>query len=246
MLGIKSARFPVVLHTTSDVSIESDKWAACMAAPFAADKATQIVIGCGILENGKKLRRRIHLMDTVNYLASAINRKPWRGDGANLAYTRQLFFDNKGFCSLLNLRHGGGDDDAYISQVADSGNTAVCIAREAIVAVEPDDHVIYWRNTTRRRRWAWNQCRSGARRLQSCTSVMLWLSLLSSLATVITGIGVPALIIAPLGLQLVLWLTLALLWRKVSLVLGASAFSFSVPWVLLLRPLRTIYHFRFG
>lgn len=245
MLGIKSAHFPVVLHTTSDVSIESDKWAACMAAPFANDRNTQIVIGSAVLNNGKNIRRRIHLMETAGYLASAIRHRPWRGDGANLAYTRQLFFDNKGFSSILNLRHGGGDDDAYISMVANSENTAVSIAHDAIVALMPDNHVIYWRNATRRRRWAWKQCKSRARRLQAFTSILLWVSLLSTLAAGAIGIPDPFKIIAPICVQLVLWTALALLWRKVSVALGDRPCSFSVPWILLLRPLRTIYHFRF-
>lgn len=245
MLGIKSARFPVVLHTTSDVSIESDKWAACMAAPFAKKQDTQIVIGGAVLESGKKLRRRIHLMETAGFLASAIRHKSWRGDGANLAYTRQLFFDNKGFSSILNLRHGGGDDDAYISEVSNSVNTEVCIARESIVALQPDDHVIYWRNAMRRRRWALKQCKPGARRIQAFTSTLLWLSLLTSLSAMAFAVETPLKIIAPLCVQLVLWTSLSVFWRKIAVVLGAKPCLFSVPWILLLRPLRTIYNLRF-
>ncbi len=246
MLGIKSARNPVILHTTADVSIESENWAATVAAQFSRNNETEIVIGCGILTEGKLFRRRMHLIDTVNYLASAIAGKPWRGDGCCLAYTRKLFFDNKGFSSLLNLRNGGGDDDAYISAVANAENTAVCVARDGIVEISPDDVVSYWKNNARRRKWAWRQCRNSARRLQGGVSILTWLSLLSAIFAAITWNGDIVILSASIGSQLLMWIVLMCLWRRVSILLKAPKFLFSVPWVMLLRPLRTIYHFRFG
>lgn len=45
MLGVKSARFPVVLHTTSDVIIPTENWVFNMALPFCKNPNIQIVIG---------------------------------------------------------------------------------------------------------------------------------------------------------------------------------------------------------
>ncbi|MCM1021360.1 MAG: glycosyltransferase [Muribaculum sp.] len=246
MLGIKSAQFPIILHTNSDTSINSDYWAANMVRPFADNPEVQVVLGCGVLAAGKTMRQRIYLMDTVNYLASAINGRPWRGDGSNLAYSRRLFFDNKGFSSLLNLRYGGGDDDAFISLVANAKNCSVSINRDAIVTIQPDDPVSHWRNMSRRRRWAARQCRNTARVMQAITSALLWVSLLTSLLSIPFMLQQPTMILAPVCVQLLLWTALSVLWRKVSIALGAPKFSFSVCPVMLLRPLRTIYHLIFG
>ncbi len=246
MLGVKSARFPVVLHTTSDVIIPTENWVFNMALPFCKNPNIQIVIGAAILSKGKRSRRRMYFMDTVNYLASALSGKPWRGDGSNLAYTRNIFFENNGFCSLHNLRHGGGDDDAYISQIATAGNTAVCLAKDSIVRISPEDAGAYWLNMLRRRAWAKKQCRPYARRLQIWSSGMLWLSLLASVIAVADNYKDWTIIVLVSALQLVLWITLMLFWGKVSKVMTMDRLMLKVPGALLSQLIRTIYHFRVG
>ena len=50
-----------------------------------------------------------------------------------MAYRRDTFFRNKGFSRSLNLHFG--DDDIFISEIANSANTAVELGDESILGV---------------------------------------------------------------------------------------------------------------
>ena len=54
------------------------------------------------------------------------------GVGRNLAYHKDLFFDNKGFAGHYHL--ASGDDDLFVNENATKENTAV--------ELEPESHTI--------------------------------------------------------------------------------------------------------
>lgn len=71
----------------------------------------------------------------MRYLGFALGGHPYMGIGRNLAYRKQLFYDQKGFSAHLNLRRG--DDDLFVNQVAHGENTRVETDPEAIMRMQP-------------------------------------------------------------------------------------------------------------
>ncbi|MEY3159426.1 MAG: hypothetical protein RLZZ49_906, partial [Bacteroidota bacterium] len=61
--------------------------------------------------------------------------RAYMGVGRNLAYKKQLFFQQKGFASHHHLP--GGDDDLFINGCANNKNTAVVIDKEAFTLSTP-------------------------------------------------------------------------------------------------------------
>ncbi len=135
-LGVKAAKGDVVVISDAYALVKSDQWLAQLMQPFA-DPSTEVVLGWGAPEfpkNGFMGRLKLSLdvmADGAAWLLAAIGGNPYRGCGYNLAYRRQLFFDNKGFSRSLNLRDG--DDDIFVNEIANGENTRVVLSDESTV-----------------------------------------------------------------------------------------------------------------
>jgi hypothetical protein len=64
------------------------------------------------------------------------------GVGQNLAYTKSIFFNNRGFASQNHLRFG--DDDLFINQVATANNCAIEYDRAAHTISRYHSHTGSW------------------------------------------------------------------------------------------------------
>ncbi len=130
-IGIKAAKYNRLLLTDADCYPTSANWLKIMQRNFT-DKKT-IVLGYGPYERGKGLLNKVIRYDTfligIQYLAQALRGKTYMGVGRNLAYEKDLFFDNKGFASHMHLM--SGDDDLFIQEVATRDNVAIEIDHEA-------------------------------------------------------------------------------------------------------------------
>ena len=71
----------------------------------------------------------------MRYLGFALAGSPYMGIGRNLAYRKELFYQQKGFSAHLNLQRG--DDDLFINHVATPENTRVETDANAIVRMQP-------------------------------------------------------------------------------------------------------------
>lgn len=130
-VGIKSAKYECLLFTDADCYPESRHWLASMSAHFT--KGASVVLGYGGYVYKKGLLNNLIRFDglfiALQYLTYAMRGFPYMGVGRNLAYQRSLFFKNKGFSSHYHL--ASGDDDLFVSEVANRRNTAVEYHREA-------------------------------------------------------------------------------------------------------------------
>ena len=130
-IGLKSARFDHVLLTDADCYPVSNQWLNKMASNLTRKK--KIVLGYGGYERKKGLLNTLIRYETVftaiQYLSYAINGHPYMGVGRNLAYEKELFFNNKGFASHYHL--SSGDDDLFINETSVKENTTVEISRES-------------------------------------------------------------------------------------------------------------------
>lgn len=100
------------------------------------------------------------------------------GVGRNLAYTKSLFINNKGFHSHMNVM--GGDDDLFINEVATSKNVAICIDKQAHVVSKPKFTFKAWYRQKRRHLSVGKHYRFRNKLLlglMSVSQVFFWLSL---------------------------------------------------------------------
>lgn len=126
--GIKASNHDYLLLTDADCIPQSKHWIKGMAKNFS--NKNEIIFGYGAYEYRKGLLNQLIRFDTlyiaIQYLSFALSGKPYMGVGRNLAYKKSLFINNNGFDSHKNIL--SGDDDLFINEVANGGNTCIEIS----------------------------------------------------------------------------------------------------------------------
>lgn len=149
-MGIKSAKHDLILLTDADCLPDSNQWIKSMVGAYC--KNTEVVIGYGPYFHRKGLLNKLIRFDTlytaIQYLSMALAKHPYMGVGRNLSYRRELFYKNKGFTSHYNIP--SGDDDIFISQVANKNNTRICIDPQNRIESEPKHTFSDWVRQKRR------------------------------------------------------------------------------------------------
>ncbi|MES2734336.1 MAG: glycosyltransferase [Bacteroidota bacterium] len=126
-LGIKAARKELILLTDADCRPVSNQWIREMQHSMKEGK--EIVLGFSPYKVKSGLLNFFIRYETfytaVQYLSFAVAGFPYMGVGRNLMYKKSLFFDNNGFHSHQHIV--GGDDDLFVSEVANRTNVSVCM-----------------------------------------------------------------------------------------------------------------------
>ncbi len=145
LVGIKAAAHDRLVFTDADCYPASDQWLKEMALGFSVEK--EIVLGYGAYEKQKGLLNKLIRFDTfiiaVQYLSAAIKRNTYMGVGRNLAYSKELFFKQKGFSTHYHIE--SGDDDLFVNQAATASNVNVCVNAAAITYSKPETTFRDWR-----------------------------------------------------------------------------------------------------
>ncbi|MBQ8773281.1 MAG: glycosyltransferase [Muribaculaceae bacterium] len=243
-IGIKAAHTDIVVLTTADSTILSNKWLALMSRHFINDE-TDIVIGNAMPDprqdraKGYRFRAFSTLTDSVHFLSSAIVGRAYRGTGCNIAYRTRLFFNNKGFCSSTNFHHG--DDDIFIANVATSSNTAVEITPEALITTAVYNAKKEYRIEKLRRTFtARHLPAQGQRRFYGFSSAMLYCWLTASASAIVYGWQNCFLMSAIAITGISLLTTLTITWRRTSISLGSRPFLLTIPVFLLWQPIHNV------
>ena len=143
-IGIKSAQYDTLLLTDADCIIPTSHWITSMQQAF--QKKTQIVLGYGPYkaEEGflNKLIRFDVFMAAMHYLSFALLRIPYMGVGRNLAYSKTMFYQKKGFINHYQIN--SGDDDLFINQAATKTNTHICIDPDSFTYSIPEKEFSAW------------------------------------------------------------------------------------------------------
>ncbi len=136
-LGIKASKHDWLVFTETNCMPASNQWLKLMARNFTPQ--TQIVLGYSGYDRTKGwLHKRVafdSLFQSLRYLGLALAGKPYIGIGRNLAYRKELFFQQKGFSKYLNLQRG--EDDLFINELATSSNTRVETDFNATTRIQP-------------------------------------------------------------------------------------------------------------
>ena len=143
-LGIKAATYEHILLTDADCFPASNQWLKLMARHF--NETTKIVLG---FSNIKKkigffnaLIRFDKLHQAIQYFSYCLAKIPFMGVGQNLAYTKSIFFNNKGFASMNHLQFG--DDDLFVNKVANAKNCTIEYDMEAHTISRSGDNYDNW------------------------------------------------------------------------------------------------------
>jgi cellulose synthase/poly-beta-1,6-N-acetylglucosamine synthase-like glycosyltransferase len=133
-IGIKSARYDILIFTDADCRPRSNQWLRKISANFVDN--TEIVLGYGAYQRSGSLLNRFIRYDTLriamNFMGFARCKFPYMGVGRNMAYRKSLFFRQNGFISHYRIQ--SGDDDLFINKAARGSNTRI--------EIHPDSHTL--------------------------------------------------------------------------------------------------------
>lgn len=241
-LGIKAARYGVVLLTDGHCRVASPLWMRRMMRHIAA--GAQIVIGYTEqreADDTEPLNRRFSFdrtWESTRWLSAAISGQPLRGTACNLAYQRNLFFDHKGFSHTLHLKYG--DDDVFVNEIATPYNAAVELSAEGRTILMESLANEMAPVERRRRDFTARMLPRGAYRAMALSSALWWGWALCGIAA--TLVGLPSLIpgAASLILSLIFCFIAMIQWRRTAIALGDRPLYWSLPWLAWARPIRTL------
>ncbi|MDR3338970.1 MAG: glycosyltransferase [Candidatus Symbiothrix sp.] len=138
-LGIKAAKYEILLFTEADGKIKSENWISSMARHFR-DKT--IVLGFSAMEKRKgiasKFRAYDYFFSNLKMISLALFKNPYAGNGRNLAYAKNHFTEQRGFVKHRILQQG--EDDLFINEIASWKNTTVELSAKSVVIASINNH----------------------------------------------------------------------------------------------------------
>lgn len=144
-IGIKSAKYEILLLTDADCVPASEHWISSMQEAY--DDETEIVLGYGAYHKKKGLLNTLVRWETfhsaLQYMSYALAGTTYMGVGRNLSYKKAVFFRHKGFSAHNNIP--GGDDDLFINAAATGKNVRINIDPHSFTLSEPPRNRQQWR-----------------------------------------------------------------------------------------------------
>lgn len=149
-VGIKEAAHQHLLLTDADCRPTGPDWISKMMDAYADN--TKIVLGYGKYYRRRGFLNKLIRFDTLHvamqYFSAALSGFPYMGVGRNLSYKKEVFINSGGFVNHYDLT--SGDDDLFVSENANRGNTRVCIDSATFTFSEPKHRFGDWWQQKRR------------------------------------------------------------------------------------------------
>ena len=143
-VGIKAAKNDYFVFTDADCGVSSKNWLKLMSRNF---KENTLVLGFGGYEKQSSFLNKLIRYDTTQiailYFSKAISEKPYMGVGRNLAYTKSLYEQVKGFSSHYHIPTG--DDDLFVNEAADFATTGIETNPDSFTFSVPPKSFKEWR-----------------------------------------------------------------------------------------------------
>lgn len=238
MLGIKAAEYDMLMLTRGNCRILSPLWLRLMMRNAA--KGSEVVVGWSVplqtdvREAGRLRRAYDTLWTALTWLPRAVKGHPFMGTGCNLAYSRRLFFEQKGFSKSLHIK--SGDDDMFLYEIAAKADCAVELSSESMVEEEVANARLAHRNAKFEHFFTAKWLPVAPSLMMGSFSLSWWVWLLSAAAACTLGLPsfLPTIIMALLGIFLVIYS--ALKWKALSRMLGIIPTVWSMPFLALWHP----------
>ncbi len=149
-IGIKTAKYEIVLLTDADCVPASEFWIEKMQESY--DDDTEIVLGYGAYHKKKGFLNKLVRWETfhtaLQYFTYALAGKPYMGVGRNLSYRKTVFFRHKGFSAYNHV--ASGDDDLFINTASTKINTKININPASFTLSDPPSSWVQWIKQKRR------------------------------------------------------------------------------------------------
>jgi len=215
-IGIKSARYNIIMLTDADCKPASREWIAHFQSQYTGN--TEIVLGYGAYNRSKGFLNKLIRFDTVHiamqYMSFALSGIPYMGVGRNLSYKKELFYRNNGFISHYRIR--SGDDDLFINRVAGKDNTSVMVEPGSYTCSDPKRSFEKWFTQKKRHISTFRHYRFRHKFLLGTYSLSLWLFYIF-LGLVLS---LNFMVISALGIFMIRLVTQYIIWNRILRRLG--------------------------
>lgn len=241
-VGIKAAKHDILLFTEANCQPLSQKWISTMAGRYTPD--TKIVLGfCGYGSYKGLFHKLVaydNLMTGLQYISSALCRHPYKGNGRNLSYRKELFFEHKGYYKSLNLH--AGDDDLFVNESATPSTTEVEYSADSITEMAQIERFGVWKEMKVSRAATQRYYRGWTLTFYRLEEVSYLLFLLAVLASIGIGISGNWLISVVGAILLILrFITTATILSKSARLLQQKPFTRWLPLLELIQPIFNLY-----
>lgn len=150
--AINQAKNDILLFTDADCIPSSELWIRSMLETLLQNPDTEIVLGYGPMFKAKSwvnlFARYETWLTAMQYFSYAIFKIPYMGVGRNLMYKKSAFMRVNGFNQHEDM--ASGDDDLFITSVANRHNIAINLDADAFVYSEAKDQLTtFFRQKTR-------------------------------------------------------------------------------------------------
>jgi glycosyltransferase involved in cell wall biosynthesis len=243
-IGAKAAKNDVILSTEAFCEPTSSKWIAAMVRQMSDEKP--IVAGHSyFFEKPRSFASRLiafdNLMYALQYMSMIIKGRPFSATFRNLAIRKKIFFENKGFASVLNHQHG---EELFLNQILSGERTVLCLDPDSFVQSVIDDSESYiWKEY----KIAYLQIKKHFRgvgtwifSLESFSRYALLIIWAILLAKSVIDFQFGGIVVASILSVLIFVIQLVVI-NKSSKLLRSGKFYFSWPLLSLMQPLRNLY-----
>ncbi len=242
-IGIKAARNEILLFTEAHCKPVSNKWLAEFAKEFV--KGNDIVLGACILDIKKSVATRKfiqydNMIHSLKYLSLAIIGKPFMGIGRNLAYKKDVFFENKGFSSILKI--DGGEDDLFINKVVKGRKTEVLLSDDSMTITNAVDKFNTWRMLKSKYLYTKQFYKGPANLIFRFETFSKYSFLLFSLLVIFAGVFLRGYLLLSISAVLILvsFIVKLLVMNKSSKIFGIKPFHVDMIFYELFQPINNI------
>ncbi|MCO5247527.1 MAG: glycosyltransferase [Chitinophagales bacterium] len=129
--GIQVAQYQYLLLTDADCYPTSHLWLEKMIQNLS--EKNKLTLGISPYEDKKNLVSDVVTYETtttiLQYIGLALWKLPYMGVGRNIAYTKNLFEETKGFTSHTHI--SSGDDDLFVQEAIANTQVNICIDKDA-------------------------------------------------------------------------------------------------------------------
>lgn len=238
-IGIKAAIHDILLFIEPDTKPLSDQWVYEYAKSF--DKGADVVLGCCQIKLNKSYFKKHILFDNmfsgIKYVSMTLAKKPYMGVGRNMAYRKNLFFDNKGFSCVLNIEDG--EDNVFINRIATKENTTIVISPESMVVSNAIEDFSSWRRIKTKYLATQKHYRRNATKIFTCELFSRYAFYLLFATLCVIAAFTPLKVVGLLAvlLFLVRYAVQMVVINKNSAIYNAGKFYFSLPLLDFLSPI---------
>lgn len=126
-VGIKAARYRHLLFISPECLPQNRHWLKNMMASYS-DPKVGLVMGHTRYGNASKFLRCDFLQRSMHYMGAARHGRIYSGNGYNFSFTKDLFFDNRGFNPRLSRRHNA--EQVLMGMIGRKSRCAACLSTE--------------------------------------------------------------------------------------------------------------------